>query len=148
MVPIHYHRMNVAHRAAAPPMPQTLMAFLAMSIAGLATLSQLSAQIETYDDMVHSEYQLMANALVIERMEIITLGTDYDDLDDLNGNQLSLDFTIDDFSVSFDLEITVEYSDDEGVPSEDDTGIRKVTIEATHDRYAYALVTHARLFSE
>lgn len=129
-------------------MPQTLMAFLAMTIAALATLSQMSAQIETYDDIVHAEYQLMANAEVIERMEIIALGTDYDDLDALDGNEVPVVFSINDVSVNFDLQLAVQFVDDDGVPSESDTGIKEVAITAFNDRYTLPLLTHRRMFSE
>src|SRR5690606_568111 len=129
-------------------MPQTLMAFLAMTIAALATLNQMTSQMATYDNIVHSEYQLMANAEVIERMEIIALGTDYDDLDALDGSELSTSFSINEVSVNFDLEIVVQFVDEDGEPSVEETDIKEVAITAFNDRYALPLVTHRRMFSE
>lgn len=44
-------------------MPQTMMAFLAMMIAALATINQLTEQIKSFDETLRGEYELMANVI-------------------------------------------------------------------------------------
>lgn len=129
-------------------MPQTLMAFLAMMIASVAAFNQMSAQMLTYDEMVRGEYELMANALVLERMEIIDMTTDYDDLEDWNDSSLSAAFSAGGISVTFTLDVAVIYVDDDGLFSESETDQKEVSIEATNEKFGMTLVTHRRLFSD
>jgi len=129
-------------------MPQTLMAFLAMMIASIAALNQMTAQVQTYDDMIRGEYELMANALVLERMEVIDMTTDYEDLDDWNGQTLAATFSAGGLSVSFSLAIVVVYVDDDGTESESATNQREVTIRATNEKFGMTLVRHNRIFSD
>lgn len=44
-------------------MPQTMMAFLAMMIAALATINQLTEQIKSFNETLRGEYELMANVI-------------------------------------------------------------------------------------
>lgn len=129
-------------------MPQSLLAFLAMMIATIAAYNQMGAKMGTYQQMIHSEYELMANAVTIEQMEIIALATDYDDLEDLDGDVLSRSFTAGSRSVSFSLTIDVQFVDDDGSPSASETDQKEVSIAATNTLFATALVTHARIFSD
>lgn len=128
-------------------MPQTLMSFLAMLIASIAAFNQMNAQMHTYDQMVRAEYELMANAVALERMEIIDLTTEFDDLEDWNGVTTTASFSAGDFSVSFDLEISVQYVDEDGLPSEVETDQMEVRIQATNEKFLVTLVNHSRLFS-
>ena len=130
-------------------MPQSLLAFLAMMIASIATLNQYSAQMETYDQMVRSEFELMANAVVIERMEIIAAGTAFDDLQDLDGTQPTGEFDPGgSAATTFQLSISVQYTDEDGNAVAGPTDYQEVTIVGSHARYGIALVTHSRLFSD
>ena len=129
-------------------MPQTMMTFLAMMIASIAAFNQMNSQMHTYDQMVRAEYELMANAVALERMEIIDMTTDYADLEDWDRITTTATFTSGSFSVSFELEITVGYVDDDGLPSEAETTQREVNIKATNDKFLVTLVNHSRLFSD
>jgi len=129
-------------------MPQTLMAFLAMMIASIAAFNQMTAQVRTYDEMVRGEYELMANALVLERMEIIDMTTDYADLEDFDGVTTTSSFSAGDISISFSLTIEVTYVDDDGLASESETDQKEVSIRATNEKFVKTLVTHRRLFSD
>ena len=51
------------------------MTFVTMMIAALAAFNQMTAQMPTYDEMVRAKYELMANAVVLERMEVIDMTT-------------------------------------------------------------------------
>jgi len=129
-------------------MPQTLMAFLAMMIASIAAFNQMTAQVRTYDEMVRGEYELMANALVLERMEIIDMTTDYAYLEDFDGVTTASSFSAGDISISFSLTIEVTYVDDDGLASESETDQKEVSIRATNEKFVKTLVTHRRLFSD
>lgn len=129
-------------------MPQTMLAFLAMLIASLAAFSQMSHQLGTYDSMVLSEFELMANGVVLEQMEIIDMTTDYEDLEIWDGIENTKSFTIDDFSVDFKLVFQVQYIDDDGFPSENPTNQKELQIAATHEKFTRTLVRHRRLFSD
>ncbi|MBT3448901.1 MAG: hypothetical protein HOC28_06740 [Bacteroidetes Order II. Incertae sedis bacterium] len=129
-------------------MPQSLMAFLAMLLASIIALNQMTAQVETYDQMISAEYELMANGVALEQMEIIDLSTDYDDLEDWDGIEMTKDFSIDVSTVTFDLEIDVDWVDDNGVVSASPTDQKQITISASQEDYSRTLVAHTRLFSD
>jgi len=129
-------------------MPQSLMAFLAMMIASLAAYNQMNGQLSTYDTLVRGEYEMMANGVVLEQMELLDLGTDYEDLEDWDGDELSRSFTVGDISVSFTLAVDVQFVDDDGFPSAIETNQKEVSITATQEKFLVPLVQHTRLFSE
>lgn len=129
-------------------MPQTLMAFLAMMIASIAAFNQLTSRTQSFDDMIQSEYELMANAVVLEQVELIDLGTEYDDLEDWDGAEMERAFTVGDFSITFTLTVNVQFVDEDGVPSEAETDQKEVAISATQEKFLLPLVTHSRLFSD
>jgi hypothetical protein len=129
-------------------MPQSLMAFLAMMIASIAAFNQMNSQLGTYDNMVRGEYEMMANGLILEQIELIELGTDYDDLEDWNGSELTRSFTVGDISVPFTLSVEVQYVDDDGLPSAIETNQKEVSIGATQEKFSITLVRHTRLISE
>lgn len=124
------------------------MAFLAMLLASIIALNQMTAQVETYDQMISAEYELMANGVALEQMEIIDLSTDYDDLEDWDGIEMTKDFSIDVSTVTFDLEIDVDWVDDNGVVSASPTDQKQITISASQEDYSRTLVAHTRLFSD
>ncbi len=129
-------------------MPQSLMAFLAMLLASIIALNQMTAQVETYDQMISAEYELMANGVALEQMEIIDLSTDYDDLEDWDGIEMTKDFSIDVSTVTFDLEIDVDWVDDNGVVSASPTDQKQIKISTSQEDYSRTLVAHTRLFSD
>jgi len=124
------------------------MAFLAMMIAALAAINQYSAQIQSYDAAYRTEFELMANALVLEQLEVIDMTTDFDDLEDWDGDEMSREFEVGSDGIEFTLSVTVEYVDESGEFSEDPTSQKEVTISAEHERYTVALVTHSRIIAE
>lgn len=129
-------------------MPQSLMAFLAMMVASIAAYNQMGTKMAVYEQMVHSEYELMANAVVIERMEVVAVGTDFDDLDKLHGDVETVSFTAGDLSIAFTLTYQVRYVDSVGGPVGIVTSQQEVEITAEHSRFGYPLVMHSRIFTE
>jgi len=125
-----------------------MLAFLAMTIAALAAINQLTAQIQSYDEAYRAEYELMANALVLEQIELIDLTTDYDDLEDWDGQQLTRSYSVSSGDVDFVLTIAVGYVDDDGEPSETETNQKEVSVAGTQERYSVTLVTHTRIIAE
>ena len=129
-------------------MSQTLMAFLAMMIAALAAINQYSAQIQSYDAAYRTEFELMANALVLEQMEVIDMTTDFEDLENWDADEMTREFEVGSDGIEFTLTVSVEYVDESGEFSESPTSQKEVTISAEHERYSVALVTHSRIIAE
>lgn len=129
-------------------MPQSMLAFLAIMIAGISAINQQSRQLTTYNEMILSEYLLTANATVIEQMEIISASVDFDDLPSWDGVQLVRAFEAGDMSLDFNLTVSVRYTDEDGDPAVGPTDTQEVTIAAAHDRFETALVTHSRLIAD
>jgi len=129
-------------------MSQTMMAFLAMMIAGLAALNPLTAQVGAYAQTYRSEYELMANALVLEQLEIIDMTTDYEDLEDWDGDTMTRSFEVSQGDIDFELTVEVQFVEEDGTPSATETDQKEVTISATQDKFTITLVTHSRLFAE
>lgn len=125
-----------------------MLAFLAMMLATLAALNQYQAQLHTYDAMIRSEYEIMANAVTIEEMELIDVGMDWDDLEDVDGDTMSVTFSAGDFDIDFQLIFAVQYVDDQGTPSGSPTDYKEVEIEASHATYSIPMVTHTRIFTD
>ncbi len=90
----------------------------------------------------------MANAVVLEQVELIDLGTEYDDLEDWDGAEMERAFTVGDFSITFTLTVNVQFVDEDGVPSEAETDQKEVAVSATQEKFLLPLVTHSRLFSD
>lgn len=129
-------------------MPQTMMAFLAMMIAALAAINQYTAQVSSYEQAYRNEFELMANALVLEEMEVIDLTTDYDDLEDISGTESTREYTVGSNSVEFTLTYAVGWVEEDGTPSQVETNQKEVTISATHAKFAATLVSHSRMFAD
>lgn len=129
-------------------MPQSMLAFLAIMIAGISAINQQSRQLSTYNEMILSEYLLTANATVIEQMEIISASVDFDDLPSWDGAELVRSFEAGDLSLDFDLIVAVQYTDEDGNPQAGPTNTQEVTIIASHERFETALVTHSRLIAD
>ncbi len=124
------------------------MAFLAMMIAALAAINQYTSQMQAYDEAYRTEFELMANALVVEQLEVIDMTTDWDDLEDWDGDEIDAEFEVHNGDIEFTLAISVQFVDDDGTPSESETSNKEVAIQATSDRYTVALVTLTRVISE
>ena len=129
-------------------MSQTLMAFLAMMIAALAAINQYTAQIQSYDEAYRTEFEMMANALALEQMEVIDMTTDFDDLENWDGDVLTRTYEVWNGDLEFTLNISVQYVDESGEPSVDPTSQKEVTVAAQHPRYSVTLVTHTRIIAE
>jgi hypothetical protein len=129
-------------------MPQTLLAFLAMMIAALSAINQYTAQLQSYEAAYRSEFELMANAVVLEEIEIIDLTTSYGGLESLNGSELKRSFEIGADGIEFDLTVTVTFVDEFGTPSATATTQKELSIAAIHPRFATPLVTHTRIIAQ
>ncbi|NQV71607.1 hypothetical protein HQ496_00690 [bacterium] len=108
----------------------------------------MNSRIGSFDNVIRSEYELMANAVVLEQMELLDLGTDYEDLENWDGDELDRSFTVGDMSIAFTLIVEVQFVDEDGQPSEVETNQKEVTIRATQEKFLVPLVQHSRLFSD
>ena len=90
----------------------------------------------------------MANAVAIEQIELLDIGTDWADLEDVDGDTMQVAFSAGDLTVDFDLMFAVQYVDENGDPSASPTSIKEVQVMAFHDKFFLPMVTHTRLFSE
>ncbi len=129
-------------------MPQTMLAFLAMTMAVFIALNQQRADLKTFESILDSEYEIMANAVALEQMEIVAASTSWDDLHDWNGDVVTRNFSFNNFQESFDIAIMVRFVDGSGNPSGVPTMTKEVVISASNSRFTRPLVTHARLISE
>ena len=129
-------------------MPQTLLAFLAMIMITSSSLNYFEGQKRSHDNMIRSEYEIMANAATIEAMEIIGQAIDWDDLDALDGDSTSVDYSIGALSVPFSLETLVRYVNVDGTPSATPTSYKEVALTSTNSKFDIPLVTHTRIFAE
>lgn len=125
-----------------------MLAFLALLMITISSLNQIRGQMNAYDGLVRSEFEIMANAATIERMEIINLGTDWDDLDALNGDSTSISYTVGATTVPFSVQTAVQYVDVNGVPSGFPTSYKEVVLTASHPKFNTFLVTHVLIFAE
>jgi len=125
-----------------------MLAFLAMTLAVFVASNQQKADLQLFESILDSEYEIMANAVALEQMEIVSAGTDWADLDVLDGTMVTRNFGFNTFVETFDLSMTVQFVDALGIPSAVPTTIKELTIVATNDRYNLPLVTHARLISD
>lgn len=119
-----------------------------MMIATMAAFNQMGAKLGSYNEMIYSEFELMANAVAIDEMERIDLLTDYEDLETLDSTVVQRSFESGSKTVTFDLSITVGWVDDEGTPSELETDQKEVQIQAMEDHFSRVMVTHSRIFSD
>ena len=125
-----------------------MMAFLAMMIAALAAINQYSAQLQSYDETYRTEFELMANALALEEMEIIDMTTDWDDLENWAGVEMTRTYEVANGDLEFTLTASVQFVDDNGEASAAATSNKELTISATNSRFTYTLVSHSRIISE
>jgi hypothetical protein len=119
-----------------------------MMIAALSAINQYTAQLQSYEAAYRSEFELMANAVVLEEIEITDLTTSYVDLVDLNGTSVKHSFQIGTTDVEFDLAISVAYVDESGNPSATATTQVELSMAATHPKFATPLVTHTRIIGQ
>lgn len=90
----------------------------------------------------------MANALVLEQVEIIDMSTDFEDLEDWHGDEMTLEFEVGNDGIEFTVGVSVQYVDESGEPSGVATSQKEVTVSAQHPRYSVTLVTHSRIIAE
>ena len=129
-------------------MPQSMLAFLAMMMIMIASQNHYQAQMRTNENMIRSEYEIMANAATIEQMEIISQTVDWEDLDDMHGDSTIIAYGVDDFSVSFLMKTAIQYVDVTGSPSGTPTSYKEVELTTSSDEFTVDLVTHSRIFAE
>ena len=129
-------------------MNQTLFAFLAMIIAMMVARDQSRSHIQTYQNSVLSEFEIMANAVALEQAEIIHATTSWEDLEIRDGDIQYVNYTVDETSFPFTLGIDVQFVDDEGLLSPNPTTVKEVLIIATNERFSNPVVTHSRLISQ
>ena len=82
-----------------------MLAFLAMSMAVFLALNQNRAEIRSYESIVDAEYEIMANAVALEQMEIVLASTSWDDLDVWDDSLVTRNFSINTFQEFFDVEV-------------------------------------------
>lgn len=119
-----------------------------MMIATMAAFNQMSAKLGSYNEMIYSEYELMANAVAIDQMEMIDLLTDYEDLETWDNALVARSFASGTRTVTFDLAVSVHWVDDEGNLSATETNQKEVEIQAMEDHFSRVMVTHSRIFSD
>ena len=129
-------------------MPQSLLAFLAMSIALIVALNQHRSELRSHESIVDAEYEIMANAVAIEQMEIVIASTIWDDLDVRDYSVVTRNFSLPTFQESFDVAVSVQFVDGSGNPSVTPTTIKEVAVSTENIRYTSPIVTHARLIAE
>ncbi len=129
-------------------MPQTMLAFLAMMMISISSLNQYQAQMRSYDNLIHSEYEIMANAVTIERMEIINLGIDWADLNALHGDSTAVSYAVGATIVPFTMRSAIQFVTVTGAASGTPTSYKEVALTTSHERFNLDLVTHTRIFAE
>ena len=129
-------------------MNQTLFAFLAMIIAMMVARDQSLSHIQTYQNSVLSEFEIMANAVALEQTEIIQATTSWDNLEIWDGDTMNVNYSVDETSVPFTLGIDIQFVDDEGIPSPNPTTVKEVLVIAMSERFSNPVVTHSRLISQ
>ena len=127
-------------------MTETLYAFLAMALITLLSLNQQRSTLATYQNLIHSEFELMANGVALQEMEILS-GKEFDSLLDYNDFVKETTFTAGSVSVPFQVRATVRYTTREGDPSPSPTDYVEMTVSVSHDQYDNPLVTHVRILS-
>jgi hypothetical protein len=125
-----------------------MLAFLAMMMITIASMNYFQAEMRTNDNMIRSEYEIMANASTIEQMEVINQTVDWDDLFNLDGDSSTVTYGVDAFSVDFAMEVDVQYVTVTGAASATPTSYKEVSLTASNDKYSVDLVTHTRIFAE
>ncbi|GMQ80626.1 MAG: hypothetical protein BMS9Abin05_0054 [Rhodothermia bacterium] len=125
-----------------------MLAFLAMSIAVLVALNQQRSEIRSYESIVDAEYEIMANAVSIEQLEVIAASTIWNNLEVWDDSVITRNFSLPTFQESFDVSVSVQFVDGSGYPSVTPTTVKEVAVSAENNRYTSPIVTHARLISE
>ena len=130
-------------------MPQSMLAFLAMAMAVMLAVTQMRSDLRSHQSMVSEEFEIMANAVTLEQLDIISVSTSWDSLDVVWDDSIVVrGFGFNGDEVDFDLAIAVQYVDAGGNPAAGATTRKEVAVSAGNDRFILPLVTHARIFSE
>ena len=127
-------------------MPQTILAFLAMMIASMAAYNHQVSAIRVQENRIHTELEIMANAVGLEAMELQAVPMGYAGLANMNDRETQSLFEVEGASETFTLEWGVQYVDANGDPSATPTALREVAIEVFHAKYpTNPLVRHTRI---
>lgn len=129
-------------------MPQTLLAFLAVIVASIAALNQQTAMISMQEDLIHSELEIMANAVALETLETQAASLDFSELEIQSETAQDAVFEVADLEMPFVTRTTVRYVDEEGTLSVTPTDIKEVEVAVFNERYPRPLVVLARMFAE
>ncbi|MFT4603963.1 MAG: hypothetical protein ACI9W4_000681 [Rhodothermales bacterium] len=127
-------------------MPQTLLAFLAMTVASVAAYNQQMSSVRLQEDRIRSELEMMASAVALHEIEATAAPMSWSALDDLHNTSGKADFSLDTVSVPFNWEWDVRYVDDLGEISVVATDLKEAEVTISHDRWAFDLVVIARTF--
>ena len=127
-------------------MSQTLLAFLAFMIAMFFALHQQRRMIVSNESIVHSEFEIMANAVALQKLETVA-SSSYVNLFNHDDTAQTINFAAAEVAVPFDIAVDVLYTTESGVPSAVPTDYTQVAVSVTHQRYANPLVVHRRIFS-
>lgn len=126
-------------------MPQSMLALLAMAVVMMSSHNQHRSRLASYSAMVENEFELMANSIAIEQIEVITTGTDFNSLESWDGTVTTRSVSLPSINEPFILTITVDYVNSEGNAVIGPTNKKMVVVSITHDNYNKPLVTHTRL---
>ena len=128
-------------------MAQTLYAFLALFLAMMFSLHQLRRSVISNEATIHSELEIMANAVGLQQVEVLA-GVNYDDLFLFDGDTLSLSYIAAGDTFIFTLAIETHHATETGQYSAVATGFKEAVVSVLHQRYSDPLVRHTRIFSQ
>jgi len=130
-------------------MPQTMLAFLAMMVASMAAFNHQLAAIRVQEERIRSEFEIMANAVALEAMELKAVPVGFDGLEAFDDTKGTSYFEVEDISEAFTLAWDVVYVDSNGDESLVPTDMREVSVMVYHERYPNRpLVHHTRIIGD
>lgn len=130
-------------------MPQTMLAFLAMMIASMAAFNHQVAAIRVQEERIHTELEIMANAVGLEAIELQAVPMGYAGVKVMADTETQSVFQVDDKSETFTLKWDVTFVDMSGKTSSVTTDMREVAVEVFHAKYPiHPLVRHTRIIGK
>jgi hypothetical protein len=127
-------------------MSETLYAFLSIALATLFSLNQQRNTIATYQSLVQSEFEIMANGVALQKLEVLA-GKDFESLMDHGGDSEVTTFTAGNVTIPFEVETSVSYVTVSGEASVSATDYIEVSVSVTQARFENPIVVHTRIFS-